>query len=399
MCATACLRRHPARKKGAVVPWDIPIEPDVGPDTPDVKPRPESVAARKKPSSAVSTQRWPHDGVRMYLCQMGKIPLLKRKQELALAKQIEATRTEFSRLLLGCDYGMREAVTLLRRVRDGEARLDRVVRVPDAGPSDGPAILDRLLHNLETLESHLETNRSTYRLATSRSLSIDARREAWRRLRSSRRQAVQLIEDLGLKTENIQHAVEGLAALSRRADDLRARIDAHRNAAGSPKERGPWVAELCRILRTTQETSSGLHNRVEAMLQAHSRHQEAKRALCEGNLRLVVSIAKRYQNRGLSFADLIQEGNVGLMHAVVKFEYRRGFRFCTYATWWIRQAVTRAVSDCGPTIRIPIHMIGTVSRVRHASAELSQQLGREPRIEETADRSGMHAEEAGRCWA
>ena len=128
----------------------------------------------------------------------------------------------------------------------------------------------------------------------------------------------------------------------------------------------------------------------------YSEYQQAKRELSEGNLRLVVSIAKKYRNRGLSFLDLIQEGNAGLMRAVDKFEYRRGFKFCTYATWWIRQAITRAVADQSRTIRIPVHMVETMSRVRNVARQLLQELGREPTIEETARRADVTVEEARR---
>ena len=128
----------------------------------------------------------------------------------------------------------------------------------------------------------------------------------------------------------------------------------------------------------------------------YQKYQEAKRGLSEGNLRLVVSIAKKYRNRGLSFLDLIQEGNAGLMRAVDKFEYRRGFKFCTYATWWIRQAITRAVADQSRTIRIPVHMVETMSRVRNVSRKLRQSLGREPTLEEIAQASQTGVDETRR---
>jgi RNA polymerase primary sigma factor len=320
--------------------------------------------------------------------------MLTREQELALAKQVEATRTEFRRLLLESDYVMRHAVSLLRRVRDGEVRFDRTLQVSATYQLDERQILGRLPHNLRTLEALINRNQCDYRVATSKSASLHVRREAWRRLRSGRRRAVRLIEELGLRTETIEPAMRKLEALSRRADELKARIDAHRDAKGLPDERRPWRAELRRILKTTQETSTGLHNRVLAIARAYAQHQQARRALGEGHLRLVVSVAKRYGNRGLSLSDLIQEGNVGLMRAVDKFEYRRGFKFATYASWWIRQAITRALSDHTRTIRIPVHMTQTMSRVQGASRELSQQLGREPKLEETADRSGTRTEEA-----
>jgi RNA polymerase primary sigma factor len=322
---------------------------------------------------------------------MGRIPLLTRAQELALARRIEATRTELRRLLLECDWVMRKAMALLRRVRDGGARFDRTLQASATSPSSEGQIRARLPHYLKTLEALLERGRRNYRVATSKSCSAGVRREAWRRLRSGRRDAVRLVEELGLKAETLEPAIGKLVALGRRVDDLKARMDAH--GEGLPKPQ-PWWAEFRTILKTVHETSTGLHNRVLAIARVYSQHQEAKRALCEGNLRLVISIAKKYCDRGLSFPDLIQEGNVGLMHAVEKYEHRRGFKFSTYAMWWVRQAVTRALHEHGQTIRIPVHMIGTVSRVRKAERELSQQLGREPKIEETADRSGTCPDEA-----
>ena len=158
-------------------------------------------------------------------------------------------------------------------------------------------------------------------------------------------------------------------------------------------------AELRFLMRITLESPATLKRRIEKTIKYREQYDAAKRTLSAGNLRLVVSIAKKYRNRGLSFLDLIQEGNAGLMRAVDKFEYRRGFKFCTYATWWIRQAITRAVADQSRTIRIPVHMVETMSRVRNCSRQLLQELGREPTIEETARRSQTTVEEARRVLA
>jgi RNA polymerase primary sigma factor len=154
------------------------------------------------------------------------------------------------------------------------------------------------------------------------------------------------------------------------------------------------VAEVRYLMRITYETPATLTRRVQRVIANRVKYDAAKRDLSAGNLRLVVSIAKKYRNRGLSFLDLIQEGNTGLMRAVDKFEYERGFKFSTYATWWIRQAITRAIADQSRTIRVPVHMIDTMSKVRQVTRDLIQELGREPSVEETAARAGLTLDDA-----
>ncbi|HIQ20895.1 MAG TPA: sigma-70 family RNA polymerase sigma factor [Planctomycetes bacterium] len=345
------------------------------------------------------TESWSDDPVRMYLTQMGEIPLLTRQQEIALAKKIEISRAKFRRKVLECDYVLQQAVRVLRRVYDGELPFDRTVQVSVSDRLEKQQILGRLPHNLRTLTVILKRNRRDYRVATSKSRPMGERRAAWRRLGRSRRRAVRLVEELGLRTQRIEPMIEALEDFSRRVDELKARIDEHKRNHGPPRQREPWVMEYRNILRTLQETPTSLRNRVKYLKEMYAQYQEAKRGLSEGNLRLVVSIAKKYRNRGLSFLDLIQEGNAGLMRAVDKFEYRRGFKFCTYATWWIRQAITRAVADQSRTIRIPVHMVETMSRVRNVSRQLQQRLGREPTIEETAEASETCVDETRRVLA
>jgi len=349
--------------------------------------------------TAEDIESWSDDPVRMYLTQMGEIPLLTREQEISLAKQIEITRAKFRRKVLECDYVMQQAVRILRRVHDGDLPFDRTVQVSVTDRLEKDQILGRLPHNLRTLEVLLKRNRRDYAVATSKSRPMGQRRAAWRRLGRCRRRAVYLVEELGLRTQRIEPMIGTLEDFSRRVDELKARIDEHRNARRPAREREAWLMELRNILRATQETPRSLRTRVATLRAVYAQYQEAKRGLSEGNLRLVVSIAKKYRNRGLSFLDLIQEGNAGLMRAVDKFEYRRGFKFCTYATWWIRQAITRAVADQSRTIRIPVHMVETMSRVRNVSRDLLQQLGREPTIEETATASETCMDETRRVLA
>ncbi|MEX2118251.1 MAG: sigma-70 family RNA polymerase sigma factor [Pirellulales bacterium] len=344
-------------------------------------------------------ESWSDDPVRMYLTQMGEIPLLTRKQEIALAKEIEITRARFRRKLLECDYVIQSAVKVLKRVYTGELPFDRTVQVSVTDRLEKEQILGRFPHNLRTLDILLKRNRRDYHLAASKSARAVQRREAWRRLGRRRLRAVRLVEELGLRTQRIEPMIKVVEDFSRRVDDLKRQIEAHKAAKGPLDERLPWINEYRGILRAAQETPTSLRKRVQYLKVVYTQYQRAKRGLSEGNLRLVVSIAKKYRNRGLSFLDLIQEGNAGLMRAVDKFEYRRGFKFCTYATWWIRQAITRAVADQSRTIRIPVHMVETMSKVRNVSRQLLQELGREPTIEETARAAGTAVDEARRVMA
>jgi RNA polymerase primary sigma factor len=344
-------------------------------------------------------ESWSDDPVRMYLTQMGEIPLLTRQQEINLARRIETTRTAFRRRLLACDYVIRMAYKVLARVHRGELPFDRTVQVSVTDRLEKEQILGRMPHNLRTLETLLDRNSDDYGIATCKKVKIAKRREAWARLAQRRRRAVMLIEELGLRTQRIETMIGSLEEFSERVDELKRQL-AHMKRYRQPEEdRKPLRMEYRNILRITQETPTSLRNRVSNLRNVYSEYQRAKRGLSEGNLRLVVSIAKKYHNRGLSFLDLIQEGNAGLMRAVDKFEYRRGFKFCTYATWWIRQAITRAVADQSRTIRIPVHMVETMSRVRNVSRQLLQRLGREPTIEETARAAECSVDEARRVLA
>jgi RNA polymerase primary sigma factor len=345
------------------------------------------------------SESWSDDPVRMYLTQMGEIPLLTRQQEIYLAKKIELTRRRFRTKLLECDYVIQQAYKVLKRVHDGELPFDRTVQVSVTDRLEKDQILGRLPHNLRTLEILLKRNRRDYLVALNRTQNKNKRKAAWTRLSRRRRRSVRLVEELGLRTQRIEQMIRTLEDFQRRIEELRAKIDAHKRDKGPASERKPWISEYRAILLATQETPTSLKNRVMMLKVVYSEYQQAKRELSEGNLRLVVSIAKKYRNRGLSFLDLIQEGNAGLMRAVDKFEYRRGFKFCTYATWWIRQAITRAVADQSRTIRIPVHMVETMSRVRNVSRQLLQELGREPTLEETARKARTTVDEARRVLA
>ncbi|WP_409994664.1 sigma-70 family RNA polymerase sigma factor [Blastopirellula marina] len=345
------------------------------------------------------SETWSDDPVRMYLTQMGEIPLLTRQQEIFLARKIEQTRAKFRRLLLECDYVAQDSFKVLQRVQDGELPFDRTVQVSVTDRLEKEQIMGRMPLNLLTIDKLLKRNRRDYITSLSKSASAEKRSAAWKRLGHRRQRVVKLIEELGLRTQRIESKIGVLEEFCRRVNELKARLDDHKANNTPQEDREPLLAEYRNLLMATQETPKSLNRRCQMVKAIYSEYQQAKRELSEGNLRLVVSIAKKYRNRGLSFLDLIQEGNAGLMRAVDKFEYRRGFKFCTYATWWIRQAITRAVADQSRTIRIPVHMVETMSRVRNVARQLLQEKGREPTIEETARRAGTTVEEARRVLA
>ena len=345
------------------------------------------------------TETWSDDPVRMYLTQMGEIPLLTRQEEIRLAKTIEVTRRRFRTKLLECDYVVQYAFKVLKRVHLGELPFDRTVQVSVTDKLEKDQILGRLPHNLKTLDVLLKRNRRDYRNALSRSMKAERRTDAWQSLARRRRKTVRLVEELGLRTQRIEQMIGMLERFSNRIDEIRDDLEKLSSEYVAPSQVAELKREYRQILIATQETPTSLRKRVEMVKRVYTEYQRAKKQLSEGNLRLVVSIAKKYRNRGLSFLDLIQEGNAGLMRAVDKFEYRRGFKFCTYATWWIRQAITRAVADQSRTIRIPVHMVETMSRVRNVSRQLLQELGREPTLEETARRAETTIEEARRVLA
>ncbi len=344
-------------------------------------------------------ETWSDDPVRMYLTQMGEIPLLSRAREVTLAKQIELTRLKFRAKLLECDYVMQHAVRTLRRVYENDPSLDRGAQAGEEDASEKRRIVGRFPHNLISLGEILKRNKRDYAVATSLSTPAEIRAKAWKDLGRRRRRAVRLIEELGLRTQRIESMIGTLESYSRRVDELRRWIREHKASGRPAYERRLWQMEYRNILQMTQESPTSLRNRVDEIKKIFAKYQEAKRGLSEGNLRLVVSIAKKYRNRGLSFLDLIQEGNAGLMRAVDKFEYRRGFKFCTYATWWIRQAITRAVADQSRTIRIPVHMVETMSKMRNVTRQLLQEFGREPTLEETAEAANAPLDETRRILA
>jgi RNA polymerase primary sigma factor len=201
---------------------------------------------------------------------------------------------------------------------------------------------------------------------------------------------------MSLRTRRVQPLMRQLEEFSARMDEIQARLRVIRHNPLCKEERANLRRELRDLMLLTQESPRSLRKRCSTFRAQFEAYEQVKRQLSSGNLRLVVSIAKKYRNRGLSFLDLIQEGNTGLMRAVDKYEYRRGFKFSTYATWWIRQAITRAIADQARTIRIPVHMIDVLSRLRNIQKRLLQEYRREPTTEEIARRADLSLDEVKR---
>jgi RNA polymerase primary sigma factor len=346
------------------------------------------------------------DPVRMYLTQMGEIPLLTREQEIYLAKTIEITRKRFRKKSMGSGTCMTASIKTLKQVAAGELAFDRTLKVnPNPKPDDDPKIVEtlgkpflarRLPVNLSTILRLYDQLREEYRPLLDPKLAKKKAAEQLQKTQILRRKLVILIEECHLQIKKVRPYIELMQDHYREMRSIDRKLAGYKGAKRNTTAAKELSERLIELELMALEPGPRLKRRLDQVELHFEEYEEAKRQLSSGNLRLVVSIAKKYRNRGLSFLDLIQEGNTGLMKAVEKYEYRRGYKFSTYATWWIRQAITRSIADQARTIRIPVHMIETMSKLRNVTKKLIQAKDREPSVEEVAEASDISVEEAKR---
>ncbi len=330
------------------------------------------------------------DPVRMYLKQMGQVPLLTREQEVEISKRIEEAEINSRQLFNRFGFALQAYLSMAERVEGGKERFDRIISDKHV---DSREKYIKTLHRLTKTILRLRSATQKKFIAANRGrLSKSARTRKLKGIEESRNKLAESLEKLYFK----QKAVEDFVNI---ADEcfhkFKACTDAIRKLEKANKSKAQAEAlrnELKKLKQMEEEqcmTAEDFERRYKDLKTWLRKGLRAKTEMVEANLRLVISIAKKYTNRGLSFLDLIQEGNMGLMKAVEKFEYRRGYKFSTYATWWIRQAITRSIADQARTIRIPVHMIETINKLMRVQKQLVQEFGREPTPEEVAEEMNL----------
>jgi RNA polymerase primary sigma factor len=376
-------RRVPAASEAS----EPPLVEDL--DADDYEPV-DAVANEAEEAAEGDSHGGADDALGLYLRQMGAIPLLNREQELALAKRLEDARRRFRHAALCSGHILGRVLHTFESVRDGKLAIDPVIDVVTSLGLSRERILARLPANVRTLKRVL--GQLTAEFPESLRAASTVGKHRWRRLLWRLvHKAARLAEELSPRTELLERWSEELIV---RAADLHERAETLRvKRRLSPVERAKRNKALRELYVEFLAAPADLDRLVRVLQTRQVLYQKARRELAEANLRLVVSIAKRYRSRGLPFGDLIQEGNRGLMRAVDKYEHRLGFKFGTYATWWIRQGITRALADHARTVRVPCHQVGMLAAIERVRGELSVSTGREPTVEEIAKVLGVKADE------